>query len=379
MQGTSEVLIVGAGPAGCAAGIVLARAGVDVCVVDRATFPRDKTCGDALSNDAVELLDRLGVRAQLDASPHALVHTAAALFPDGTRIAREYERPGYIAPRFSFDDCMRLALERSGAKLVQGVRVAHLIRDGERITGAEGPKLRWSAKLVIAADGYGSAGLSALGTSAPRGRALAVSATVYLRGVRFPHGANVADHYFEPELPFGYGWIFPAVDGVANVGVYLRADGYARAHEKLDALLEAFLARHADRVAGAERTSKTRVWSLPIAPRRMPLTAAGLMLVGDAAGFVDPLSGEGIWQGLHSGMLAGELAAQAVARGELSAELRARYEGQCDLDILRPSRKKLWVQDTLERVVQHRLYRSVLVRTALSLGYRHRALEFTKS
>src|ERR1700742_4079717 len=126
--GEADVLVIGAGPAGCAAGITLARRGVRVTVVDRAVFPRDKTCGDAVSNHGVEILKALGAWAHVEGGPHAVVARAAAVFPDGTRITREYERPGYIVARYRLDDCLRLALEESGARLLQGRSVTALRR-----------------------------------------------------------------------------------------------------------------------------------------------------------------------------------------------------------------------------------------------------------
>ena len=122
---------MGAGPAGCAAGIMLARAGIDVCVVDRAHFPRPKTCGDAVSNDGMVLVDELGANAFVNSGPHALVRRAAAVFPDRERIERDYDPPGYIVPRDHLDDCLRRALELSGARLVQGCNVINpQITDG---------------------------------------------------------------------------------------------------------------------------------------------------------------------------------------------------------------------------------------------------------
>jgi menaquinone-9 beta-reductase len=379
IEGKSDVLIVGAGPTGCAAGITLARAGIDVCVVDRARFPRDKICGDAVSNDGMELIEQLGARDAVDGSPHAIVHRAAAVFPDGTRIAREYDRPGYIVPRFHLDDGLRRALEGSGANLIQDCRVSSLTRSGDRVTGAEGPALAWNAKVVIAADGYGSVGLEAIGQRGPRGRYLAVSATAYYMGVEFPNGQDTADHYFEPELPYGYGWVFPAVDGISNVGVYQRADAYARTGKQLKQLLAEFLRRQSPRLRGAQPVGKARAWSLPLAPRPMPVSAPGLLLAGDAGGFIDPLSGEGIWQGLHTGVLAADVTVQALRKGDLNGALQRHYQKRCSRDIGRSSRSKAWVQHAIATIVERRLYRSRVVRGLLSWGYNRNTLEMTKS
>jgi geranylgeranyl reductase family protein len=378
VEGRSDVLVVGAGPAGCAAGIVLARAGADVCVVDRATFPRDKTCGDALSNETVALLERLGVRPALEALPHALVRRAAAIFPDGSTVTRDYTPPGWILRRLDLDDCLRRALQGAGARLVQGTRVATLRRDGDRVVGADGPQLDWRAQVVIAADGYGSSALGALGAAQPHGRYLAVSATAYYRGVSFPRGDTTADHFFDCTLPYGYGWIFPAVDGVSNVGVYLRSDAYARLDRNLHDLLAGFLARHAARFAAATPVGKPRAWSLPLGPRPIAHGAPGLLLAGDAGGFVDPLSGEGIWQAPHTGAVAGEVAAAAVRSGSLGADAVQRYEQRCWQDVGRPSRAKAVVQRGIEVVVRRGLYRFPAVRAALRAGYRRRAFEMSK-
>lgn len=376
--GQSDVLIIGSGPAGCAAGITLARRGVRVTVVDRAVFPRDKTCGDAVSNDGIELLGRLGARAAVERVPRATVARAVAAFPDGTRITREYGKPGLIVGRYHLDDCLRLALQEAGATLVQGRSVARLMKDGDRVVGGEGTGFSCRARVTIAADGYGSVGVTALGGPRPKGRYLAISATAYYRNVAYPHGKDTADHHFDPDLPYGYGWFFPAVDGVTNLGVYLRTDGYERTGRKLKDLMERFLARHRDRLQGAEPVSQLRVWSLPLAPNPMPITGPGLLLAGDAASLVDPLTGEGIWQGLHSGVLAGEAAARAVHTGDVEAPLR-EYEEACRADIGRPSRAKAWISRAMLEVVDRRLYRNPLVRAGLTWGYEHRALEMTKS
>jgi len=374
-----DVLVIGAGPAGAAAATVVARAGLDVAMIDRATFPRDKTCGDAVSNHGMGLLDELGAGDAVRAQPHALVRSGVAIFPDGASVARGYADPGYIVSRIVLDDCLRKAAQRAGARLVQGTRVERLCRAGTAVVGAEGAALRIDAKVVIAADGYGSVGWPALGIATPRGRHLGVSSTLYARGTRHVLGADAAEHLFEHDLPCGYGWLFPDVDGVANLGVYLRQDTYARQGVALSTLLERFVARHPERFEGMQRVGRARTWSLPVAPAPWPVSAEGLLLAGDAGNFIDPMSGEGIWQALFTGMAAGRTAAEAVRGAGLDTALRQRFESACHAAIGRPSQGKSVAQELLRWVIASRLYRVPPVRAALRFAYARRSFEMTKA
>jgi geranylgeranyl reductase family protein len=377
IEGRSAVLIIGAGPAGCAAGITLARAGVDVCVVDRASFPRPKTCGDALSNQAVALIRELGAGPQLDADPHALVRRAAAVFPGDVRVARDYAEPGWIVPRLTLDEALRQALEASGARLLQSVQVRRLEVGSTRVEAIVGDEFHWRAPIVIAADGPSSVAWPALGRSKPRGRALAMASTAYFEGVAFPAGPEVADHYFEHDLPHGYGWIFPAVAGLSNIGVYQRDDAHRRSDRRLPAVLDEFVARHPERFADARQVGATRSWPLPIGGLG-PVAAHGILLVGDAGGFIDPLSGEGIWQALFTGQQAALIAREAVDAGALGPSLAQRYERTCTTAIRRPSRAKARVQEAMTLFVDHGLYRSRALRGILQWGYALGAFEHTK-
>ncbi len=378
-KGQSDVLVIGAGPAGSAAATILGGAGVDVVMVDREKFPRDKVCGDAVSNGAMDLLEELGADEFIRTRPHSLVTHGVAVLPNGARVEREYARPGYIVPRFTLDDGIKRAAECAGARVFEGVTVRKLDMDGGRVCGAQGPNIEWKAKVVIAADGYGSVGLSVLGRDKPRGRLLGVSSTVYVRGMTYPNGPSVADHFFEHELPCGYGWIFPEVSGLANVGVYLREDAYRAKGVPLAKLLESFMSRHPDRFDQVQPVGKARTWLLPLAPVPGAAAGHGLILAGDAGGFVDPLSGEGIWQALHTGMHAGRVAAEAVANGELTAALVADFERECERSIVRPSRGKAVTQDIMQWVIRNRLYKLPPLVAALRWAYKRRSFEMTKA
>lgn len=379
MSAACDVVVVGAGPSGCAAAITLARLGFAVRLMDRARFPRDKVCGDALSNKAIAVIRALGGGAAIDATAHAEVRGALAIFPDGTSIRRDYnDAPGRIIPRLSLDAALVDAARRADVEVVEGVNVKDLVLVGGAVRGVVSAGGVTRARAVIAADGPGSLAWRASGAASLRGRALAISATAYFEGVGPGPAEGYSEHCFDRSLPDGYGWIFPAVEGVQNVGVYLRMDGYRRSGESLRALFEAFLARNPRRFARATRIGPVRSWQLPLSNPRGLALPPGLLAVGDAGRHVDPLTGEGIWQALHSGVAAGETLAARLRRGEPTAAdaraLRARLVREVD----GPALARGVIQDGVRWLVETGAYRSALARAALRWGYGSSALEVSK-
>jgi menaquinone-9 beta-reductase len=375
-----DVLVVGAGPAGCAAGIEAARAGLRVGVLDRATFPRPKTCGDAVSNRGAVLVDALvGMDGALRTIPHAEVRAGAAVFPDGSRVVRSFGgAPGFIVPRLHLDELLRRALERTGAELRQGVKVRRLRTEGGRVTGAEAEGLVVEAEAVIAADGPGSVAWSALGIPYHRGARLAVAITAYHEGVSFGDAAHTNEHYFDAALPCGYGWVFPAVEGRSNLGVYQRADRFEAHGRSLPELLERFVAAHPERLAGSRRVGRTRTWALPLMTRPWPPAGPGLLACGDAAYTVDPLAGEGIFQALHGGALAGRTVAAALRRGGVDRRVALRYRLELVASLGLASLGRLAIQQAMDPLVEHGWYRRPWVRRLLQGGYGSDAFEVSK-
>ncbi len=379
-DGRSDVLVIGAGPAGCAAAIEAARAGAGVCVVDRARFPRPKTCGDAISNEAARAVVELGAGAGFDAAPRAPVLGATAVFPDGSRVGRSYgDAPGYICERRSFDHVLRAALDALGVRVVEGAHVRELVRKGARRVEARADGWRWSADAVVAADGHGSMAWSTLGETRPPPATMGIAITAYYSRMRPGPDRGHSEHFFRHDLPCGYAWIFPDVEGVANVGVYLRLDRYRAQGIKLRDLLERFVGDHPERFAEARREGASRTWSLPLARWHAPPAGENLLACGDAGRLIDPLTGEGIWQALASGRIAGRLTAQALGRDGGVQRLAQRFRWECARSVAWPTGARAGIQRAMHEIVERRLYESPAVRRLLEAGYRARALEVSKS
>ncbi len=375
-----DLIVVGAGPAGAAAGVTAARAGARVLVVDRATFPRPKTCGDALSNRAAEIVDRIvGKTDALHDIPHAVVHGAVAVFPDGGRIRRGFGgHDGYIVPRHELDALLRNQLEGAGAEVREGAKVERLLLNGTDVVGALVAGERVFARAVIAADGPGSVGWRALGVPYRRGRSLAVAITAYYEDVDFGEDAGRTEHYFESDLRSGYGWVFPPVDGQCNVGVYQRHDAFEAGSRKLGPWLSSFVERHPERFRDARLIGRSRTWSLPLAIRPGPPGGPGLLLAGDAAFSIDPLSGEGIWQALDSGEQAARTVLSALDGKGLTMRWVRQYQAVWTARIGATSIMRLGVQDAMDRFIERGLFRSRIARGLLSRAYASETFEVSK-
>jgi len=305
-----DVLVIGSGPAGSIAALVLARAGVRVALVDKADFPREKACGDLIGPRGVQLLLDLG----FDASKEPRVGDMVVVGASGSRVrlpaapGRTY--PGYaiVVQRSTFDAMLQRAAIEAGAEFIHG-RASEVIGEGDRLAGFSlTPTTRIRADAIIGADGATSR-VAEIAQLVDPGRVLwGFAVRTYCdEAVALPHIMLWTPKRREA-FP-GYGWAFPAGDGRANVGlgVGVLADRTAarRAARDLDAFLH-----HAARVGVLTRGASVRTPARALgAWLKMGLVgttpARGrVLLVGDAAGLVNPLQGEGIAQAMGSGRAA---------------------------------------------------------------------------
>ncbi len=310
---TFDVAVVGAGPAGCAAAITARRYGLSVVCVDKAVFPRDKTCGDGLTANALRLLEHLGLSlAAFSATDPAVVRETVLVSPSGRRVVLPLRDDGVHAAVVE-----RRTLDAALVSLVRDHGVD--VREGCEVSSLDA----LPARVVIAADGHWSPVRRLVEPDAPRDLGEWLAARQYFDGV----GDDRLWVLFERDLLPGYAWVFPLPGGRANVGYgVLRADG--RTGRDLKDLWPDLLARASMRAVlgdNARPLGQVRAWPIPTRYSAARLRhGTRVLFAGDAAGVVDPMTGEGIAQALETGMLA----ARAVATGEDYAALVERALGR---------------------------------------------------
>jgi menaquinone-9 beta-reductase len=322
-----DVLVVGCGPAGVAAAVELRRAGRDVLVVDKATFPRDKCCGDGLTTLALRELERLGfdpatvndfraVDGAVVRSPSG--RTVTLPLPSGTGLYAA------VAPRLQLDAALRGLAAAAGADVRDGhaVKSAELSPDGAAVVGIEGIG-DVAARHVIAADGMWSATRKALGVGGDGYLGEWHALRQYVAGVTGPAAGGLFV-WFEEDLLPGYAWSFPLPGGRANVGFGVLRDG-GRSGKEISALWAGLLDRpHIADALGPAATPEGRhlAWPIPARIDRAILAHGPVLFTGDTAAATDVMTGEGIGQAL----LTGRLAAAAIAAGGRTETVAARYE-----------------------------------------------------
>lgn len=314
-QLTADVTIVGAGPAGTAAAIELCRAGRSVIIIDKATFPRDKCCGDGLTTLALRELEHLDFRPE-SVDDWFDVAGVSLRSPSGREVEIALPDNGKysaVAPRLQLDNALVDLARAAGARIIEGVGFSSLSVDGDAVTvEADGHTIE--TRYVIAADGMWSPVRKSTGLNEPGYLGEWHGFRQYASNVTGP-AARQLFVWFEPDLLPGYAWSFPLPGNRANIGFGVLRDG-ERTGKEIKAIWPDLLERsHIVEALGAgfEMEERHTAWPIPARVDELPLTGDRVLFVGDAAAATDVMTGEGIGQALLTGRLAAEAIISAGA------------------------------------------------------------------
>src|SRR3954454_1270558 len=338
----ADVIVVGAGPAGSATAYHLAQSGLEVLLLEKTEFPREKVCGDGLTPRAVKQLVAMGVDTSREAG--WLQNRGLRIIAGGQRLElpwpdlASYPSYGLVRPRADFDEVLARRAQKAGANLRERTSVTGPIRDERtgRIVGvqtrSDGAPQDLYAPLVVAADGNSSRLSLAMGIEKRDDRPMGVAVRTYYRSPR--HDDDWLESWLElwdrgsdgrNRLLPGYGWIFGMGDGTSNVGLGILNTSTAWGKVDYKLLLRRWLDQTPEEWGYREenRTQPVRGAALPMGFNRQPHYADGLLLVGDSGGMVNPFNGEGIAYAMESGEIAAQVIAQALARPTADSRERA--------------------------------------------------------
>ncbi len=334
-----EVIVVGGGPAGSSCAVFLGRRGIKTLLVDKASFPRDKACGDGITGKSYEVLKELGVEDEIIKNQHMETSGMLTSSPSGaslnTRSERETDKKKvYVCKRQIFDNILFQEAKKK-AVTIENFSVTDLIIENRKVVGIRGvgkdcEEKEFRAKVVVGADGANSIVARKLGLNDFQTDRSFVAVRAYYENVA--ETQDLIEFHFLEDLTPGYFWIFPAGGNVSNVGVAVVAGDVPKRRLNLKTKLEDIVknSRFAPRFVNAKQISEIKGWNLPTGAQKRKRAGDGFILVGDAASLIDPFTGEGIGNALVSGKLASEVIADSLSKNDFSYNSLKRYELMID-------------------------------------------------
>ena len=331
-----DIIIVGGGPAGTSAALYAYKMGLKTIILDKNTFPRDKICGDALSGKSVKYMRELGVLDQVPNLNGSTIRRITFGSPSHKQFDIHLNNPqnkgdikeGYVIPREIYDNFL-FEKAKEVTEIIENFNVNDLLYENNKIIGISGKHKKEVhqiyAPLILGCDGAKSTIARKLGFHTEDQENTAIAIRCYYEGVKGLTD-QIELHFVDEVLP-GYFWLFPAGDNIANIGLGLSKKFAKKDERKLSQILDEVTASpyFKDRFSDAKKLEKPKGWSLPLGRIQRPSYGDGFMLLGDAAGLIDPFTGEGIGNAMASAKFAVEVASEAKKNNDYSKDVLSKY------------------------------------------------------
>jgi geranylgeranyl reductase family protein len=351
-----EVIVVGAGPSGSTAAMALAQRGHDVLMIDRKGFPRDKTCGDAIPGGAIEILYTLGMKERIEAADFYPAYKMLLSSPNQHEIIADLIKgpqggDSCIVPRYKFDTVLYDHAIDSGADFCQAQVKEPIMEDG-KVKGvrikSNGGVQDIRAKMVIGADGVTSVIARSLLEYKHEDKHRAIALRAYIED--FEVTPHMVEFYLYKGILPGYAWIFPFGERKANIGLGMRLDKFRKEDKSLKEMLDVFMEIPAikKRTTGQTKIENIATWQLNFGSKwDIPRTFDGAILIGDAAGLINPLTGGGIHNGVVSAKIAADVIHEAFCENDFSRQRFLKYETACTEKMEKSMKQSYLIQRTL--------------------------------
>jgi geranylgeranyl reductase family protein len=338
---TTEICIIGAGPAGVMAALRLGKEGISHVIIDKDSFPREKICGDALSGKVPHIIKRLSPeileRFETQCKPlhsFGIRFVAPGDYTFDVPFIYNYNPdvhpiPGYTVKRDVFDSFMLEEVKNQPKSTLLTECIVSEVKRNENgflISSSQG---EISARILIDASGTSSKFSISYHKPEPQPKKTALAVRTYYTGVIDMHPQNYIELYFLSEVLPGYLWVFPLPDGMVNVGIGIRKDVVLKKRINLSVVMDKMLSEHpilAPRFKNAVKQSKPAAYRLPLGNPRFRISGDHYMLAGDAAHLIDPLTGEGVGNALYSGYIAAEQAISCLAENRYDEAFMKAYD-----------------------------------------------------
>lgn len=377
---TTDVCIIGAGPAGAAAALQLQQLNIPCVVVDKAVFPRDKICGDGLSGKVLTALNRIDknigerlCQLQEKEASWGVTFTAPsrdsldiAYQPDYNSQTKDGIPAGFVCKRLHFDNFLVNEMKRNaGIQLIEGQSIDwhELQEDGYLLSDTAGT-FEIKAKLVIVANGAHSTFTKDPGGIYMEPQHYCAGIRGYYKGVTNLHPDGFIELHFLRKLLPGYFWIFPLPNGEANVGISILSSAVRKRKMNLKKMMQEIIANDPvmkERFKNAELVSAVEGYGLPLGSKKRTLSGERYMLAGDAGYLIDPFTGEGIGNALYSGRLAAQQAAACLQSNDFSATTMLAY----DEAVYRVLGAELRLSTKLQKLANRTWLFNLLMKTAM--------------